>query len=55
MPMFFVCFMCFVAGGCLTTFMIVCSGRPGRKVMLGWVAYFALIMALAWRLGGLML
>ena len=53
--MFLACLMCFVAGGCLTTLVMVCARKPGRKVVLGWMLYFVLVMALAWRLGGLML
>ena len=54
MQMFLVCLMCFVAGGCLVTLVTVCAHRPNRRVLLGWLVYFTLILTLAWRLGGLM-
>lgn len=51
--MFLAC-MCFVAGCCLTAFLFICATKPPRKMLGAWLAYFSLIMALAWRIGGLM-
>lgn len=52
--MFLVCLMCFIAGCCLTAFLFICTTKPPRKMLGFWLAYFSLIMALAWRIGGLM-
>lgn len=51
----FVCFMCFVVGGCLGIFVIVGASRPQKKVLLGWVAYLLVVLALAYRIGGALL
>lgn len=51
----FACFMCFVAGGCLGIFVIVGAFRPQKKVLLGWVAYLLVVLALAYRIGGALL
>lgn len=48
------CLMCFIAGYCLTAFLCICATKPPRKMLGFWLAYFGLIMALAWRIGGLM-
>ncbi len=48
----FACFMCFVVGGCLGIFVIVGASRPQKKVLLGWVAYLLVVLALAYRIGG---
>ena len=48
------CLMCFIAGCCLTAFLCICATKPPRKMLGFWLAYFSLIMALAWRIGGLM-
>jgi hypothetical protein len=47
--------MCFVAGGCLGIFVIVGASRPQKKVLLGWVAYLLVVLALAYRIGGALL
>lgn len=52
--MFLACLMCFMAGCCLTTFLLICATRPPRRMLGVWLAYFGLILALAWRIGGLM-
>ena len=51
----FACFMCFVVGGCLGIFVIVGASRPQKKVLLGWVAYLFVVLALAYRIGGALL
>ncbi len=51
----FSCFMCFVVGGCLGIFVIVGASRPQKKVLLGWVAYLLVVLALAYRIGGALL
>ncbi len=51
----FACFICFVVGGCLGIFVIVGASRPQKKVLLGWVAYLLVVMALAYRIGGALL
>lgn len=48
----FACFMCFVVGECLGIFVIVGASRPQKKVLLGWVAYLLVVLALAYRIGG---
>lgn len=52
--MFLAYLMCFMAGCCLMAFLFICATRPPRKMLGVWLAYFGLIMALAWRIGGLM-
>jgi hypothetical protein len=47
--------MCFVVGGCLGIFVIVGASRPQKKVLLGWVAYLLVVLALAYRIGGALL
>ena len=51
----FACFMCFVVGGCLGIFVILGASRPQKKVLLGWVAYLLVVLALAYRIGGALL
>ena len=51
--MFLVGLMCFMAGCCLMAFLFICATKPPRKMMWVWLAYFSMIMALAWRIGGL--
>ena len=51
----FACFMRFVVGGCLGIFVIVGASRPQKKVLLGWVAYLLVVLALAYRIGGALL
>lgn len=53
--MFLVCLMCFMAGSCLMALLFICATRPPRKILACYMAYFGLILALAWRLGGLMI
>lgn len=45
--------MCFMAGG-FVALLFICATKPPRKMLGVWLAYFGLIMALAWRIGGLM-
>jgi hypothetical protein len=47
--------MCFVVGECLGIFVIVGASRPQKKVLLGWVAYLLVVLALAYRIGGALL
>lgn len=51
----FACFMCFVVGGCLGILVIVGASRPQKKVLLGWVAYLLVVLALAYKIGGALL
>lgn len=51
----FDCFMCFVAGECLGILLNVGASRPQKKVLLGWVAYLLVVLALAYRIGGALL
>lgn len=46
--------MRFMAGCCLMALLFICTTRPPRKMLGVWLAYFGLIMALSWRIGGLM-
>lgn len=39
---------------CLMAFLFIYATKPPRKMLGVWLAYFGLIMALAWRIGGLM-
>ena len=48
----FACFMCFMAGGCMTALLIVCTKKPAREVLVGWMAYLAIALILAYTLGG---
>ena len=52
--MFLACLMCFMAGCFLMALFFSCATRPPRKMLGVWLVYFSLIMALAWRIGGLM-
>lgn len=47
--------LCVVVGGCLGIFVIVGASRPQKKVLLGWVAYLLVVLALAYRIGGALL
>ena len=48
-------FMCFVVGVCLGIFVITAASHPQKKVLLGWVAYLLVVLALAYRIGGALL
>ena len=48
----FACFMCFMAGGGMTALLIVCTKKPAREVLVGWMAYLAIALILAYTLGG---
>lgn len=48
----FACFMCFMAGGRMTALLIVCTKKPAREVLVGWMAYLAIALILAYTLGG---
>ena len=52
--MFLACLMCFMAGCCLMALLFLCATKPPHRMLGFWLAYFSLIMALAWRIGGLM-
>ena len=47
-PFIFMCIVCFVAGGCLSTLVVICSFRPNRNVLMGWIIYLAVCFALAY-------
>ena len=51
----FACFMCFVVGGCLGIFVIMDASRPQKKVLLGWIAYLLVVLAMAYRIEGALL
>lgn len=42
-------------GVCLGIFVITAASRPQKKVLLGWVAYLLVVLALAYRIGGALL
>lgn len=46
-----ICIMCFVSGGCLSVLITVCAFQPSRKVLVGWFAYFAICLSLAYIIG----
>lgn len=48
----FACFMCFMAGGCMTALLIVCTKRPAREVLVAYAAYLLIALILAYTLGG---
>lgn len=48
----FACFMCFVAGGCLVFFVMMCARNRDRRVLAGWVTYLLVVLALAYKIGG---
>lgn len=54
-PFIFVCIVCFVAGACLSTLIVICSFRPSRNVLMGWIVYLAVCFALAYSIGGALL
>lgn len=39
---------------CFMAFLFICATKTPRKMMWVWLAYFGLIMAFSWRIGGLM-
>lgn len=51
----FASYMCFVVGVCLGIFVIKAASRPQKKVLVGWVAYLLVVLALSYRIGGALL
>ena len=51
----FACFMCFVAGGCLVFLVMMCAKNRDRRVLAGWVTYLLVVLALAYKIGGVLL
>lgn len=51
----FACFMCFVAGGCLSVLVMIGAHNRDRRVLAGWVTYIILVLALAYKIGGALL
>lgn len=51
----FACFMCFVAGGCLSVLVMIGAHNRDRRVLAGWVAYLLVVLALAYKIGGVLL
>lgn len=51
----FACFMCFVAGGCLSVLVMIGAHNRDRGVLAGWVTYLLLVLALAYKIGGALL
>ncbi len=48
----FACMMCFLAGGCLSTLVIIAAARPRREVFAGWAAYLLVVFLMAYKIGG---
>ena len=48
----FACMMCFLAGGCLSTLVIIAASRPSRNVFSLWAAYLLAVFMLAYKIGG---
>lgn len=51
----FACFMCFVAGGCLSVLVMIGAHNRDRRVLAGWVTYLLVALALAYKIGGALL
>lgn len=51
----FACFMCFVAGGCLSVLVMIGAHNRDRRVLAGWVTYLLVVLALAYKFGGALL
>lgn len=51
----FACFMCFVAGGCLSVLVMIGAHNRDRRVLAGWVTYLFVVLALAYKIGGALL
>lgn len=51
----FACFMCFVAGGCLSVLVMIGAHNRDRRVLAGWVTYLLVVLALAYKIGGVLL
>ena len=51
----FACFMCFVAGGCLSVLAMIGAHTRDRRVLAGWVTYLLVVLALAYKIGGALL
>ena len=48
----FNCFMCFVSGACLTALFLACCCNRDKRVLTGWAVYLAIVLVLAYRVGG---
>ena len=44
--------MCFLAGGCLSTLVIIAASRPSRNVFSLWAAYLLAVFMFAYKIGG---
>ena len=51
----FACFMCFVAGGCLSVLVMIGAHNRDRRVLAGWVTYLLVVLALGYKIGGALL
>lgn len=51
----FACFMCFVAGGCLSVLVMIGAHNRDRGVLAGWVTYLLVVLALDYKIGGALL
>lgn len=51
----FACFMCFVAGGCLSVLVMIGAHNRDRRILVGWVTYLLVVLALAYKIGGALL
>lgn len=49
------CIVCFVAGGGMMMLVLISAQRPSRKVLAGWVLYIVIALALAYKLGKVVL
>lgn len=49
------CIMCFVAGGCMMLLVMVGSHRPSRKVAAAWMLYVVIALAVAYKIGKVVL
>lgn len=41
--------------GASAFFVVVAASRPQKKILMGWVAYLLVVLALAYRIGGALL
>jgi hypothetical protein len=49
------CVMCFLAGGGMMMLVLISAQRPSRKVLAGWMLYIVIALALAYKLGKVVL
>ncbi len=49
------CVMCFLADGGMMMLVLISAQRPSRKVLAGWMLYIVIALALAYKLGKVVL